>query len=81
VKNVVDTNIVVSGLLWGGPAFKVLSRIEEGTDLLFTSRDLLLELHRVLVYPKIDRELKRVGLPRENVIAWVIEHATLILSA
>ena len=52
-----DTNAVVSGLLWGGPPGEILDRVTEGTIEAVTSEALLAELARVLVRPKFAAKL------------------------
>ena len=52
---VLDTNVLVSGLLWSGAPAGILDRIDAGTDRLFVSRPLLLELAEVLARPKFAR--------------------------
>jgi putative PIN family toxin of toxin-antitoxin system len=49
---VLDTNVVVSGYLWGGAALEILKRVERGDLVAFACRESMGELERVLVYPK-----------------------------
>ena len=66
MRAVVDTNVVVSGLLWSGPPRQILDRARLGAIELFTSPSLLLELEEVLNREKFARRLKLVGSdPRE----------------
>ncbi len=48
LRVVLDTNVVISGLLFGGPPRQVLERALEGSIELFTSPPLEEELERVL---------------------------------
>jgi putative PIN family toxin of toxin-antitoxin system len=48
VRLVLDTNIVVSALVWGGTPYKLLQAATEGDIELFTSPALLAELRGVL---------------------------------
>lgn len=52
-KIVCDTNTLVSGFLWKGKEYLLLSRVLERKAVLFTSPALLSEFARVLEYPKI----------------------------
>lgn len=52
---VLDTNVLVSGLLFGGPPNQLVDAALEGRYLLVTSRDQLSELRRVLGYKKLAR--------------------------
>jgi putative PIN family toxin of toxin-antitoxin system len=76
---VCDTNVVVSGLLWAGPPREVLRLAERRAIRLFTSRPLLLELGRVLSYPRLARVLERANLTGADLAAWLIEHASLVV--
>jgi len=48
MRVVLDTNVVVSALIWGGKPFALLQAAVDGELLLFTSPVLLAELHEVL---------------------------------
>ena len=50
IRAVLDTNIIVSGLGWGGTPAAVLDAIVNGQVDLVTSPALLDELRRVLTY-------------------------------
>ena len=76
---VCDTNVIVSGFFWEGAPRHVLSRIEAGDDKLFTSRDLLIELERVLAYRKLDKILSSAQLSSADILRWVISHATIVI--
>jgi putative PIN family toxin of toxin-antitoxin system len=52
---VVDTNTLVSGLGWSGPAAQILDAALAGRLVLVSSPALLAELGRVLAYPKLAR--------------------------
>lgn len=52
-RAVLDTNIVVSGLGWGGSPAAILDAVSDGRIVLVTSPPLLAELRRVLGYPKL----------------------------
>jgi putative PIN family toxin of toxin-antitoxin system len=50
---VLDTNVLVSGLLFGGGPGEILGRCRTGEFRLAMSRAMLDELLRVLAYPKL----------------------------
>jgi putative PIN family toxin of toxin-antitoxin system len=52
-RAVLDTNILVSGLGWGGHSAAILDAVSEGRVVLIASAPLLEELRRVLAYPKL----------------------------
>ncbi len=53
MKVVLDTNTIVSGIGWDGPPRRVLMALRDGLHDLVISPDLLVELTRVLSYPKL----------------------------
>lgn len=53
MKVVLDTNTIVSGIGWDGPPRRVLLTLRDGRHSLVISPDLLVELTRVLSYPKL----------------------------
>jgi uncharacterized protein len=52
-RAVLDTNVLVSGLGWGGLPAAILDAVSDGRVVLITSAPLLDELRRVLAYPKL----------------------------
>jgi putative PIN family toxin of toxin-antitoxin system len=76
---VCDTSILVSGLLWKGSPREILMLVEKGELTLFTSRDLLEELERVLKYPRILRILAKAKLNASDVLRWVVEYSSIVL--
>src|SRR5262245_30848710 len=71
MRAVVDTNVVVSGLLWTGPSHRILQLARAGTIDLFTSPILLAELDEVLNRKKFMRRLELARIePRELVLEY-----------
>jgi putative PIN family toxin of toxin-antitoxin system len=71
MRAVVDTNVVVSGLLWHGPSRRVLDLARSGRFNLYTSVPLLVELEDVLSLRKLARRLDLAGvIPRELVLGY-----------
>lgn len=76
---VCDTNVIVSGFLWPGPPREILGLAARQEIRLFTSRPLLMELSRVLGYPKLARVLTRADLSAGDLATWLITHASLVV--
>jgi len=55
---VMDTNVLISGVLWRGVPFSLLKWVENGKLIVFSSRDILSEVYRVLHYPKFQQYIK-----------------------
>ena len=52
IKAVVDTNVVISGLLFSGLPGKVISLWKKEILLPYASKEIIIEYLRVLAYPK-----------------------------
>jgi len=61
MRVVADTNVLVSGLLWTGPPRQVLDAARAGRLELFTTSELLLDVHDVLGRPKFADRLVQAG--------------------
>ena len=58
MRLVLDTNIVISRLLWNAAPRKLLDAAISGSvDLLYTNAVLVTELHEALAYPKFTNRL------------------------
>ncbi|MBZ5562931.1 MAG: putative toxin-antitoxin system toxin component, PIN family [Acidobacteriia bacterium] len=69
MRIVLDTNVLARAhQLAHGPARRLLLRIIAGPDVLILSPYLLLELERILVYPRM---LKQSGLSRFDIAEYV----------
>jgi putative PIN family toxin of toxin-antitoxin system len=69
---VCDTNVLISGLIWGGTPGQVWDRIVQGEDRLCISRPMLTELARVLDYPRIAVMLGKRDLSSRDLLAAII---------
>ena len=59
MRAVLDTNVVVSALLWGGTPYKLLQAATDGEIELFTSPALLDELRDVLARKDLGERVAR----------------------
>lgn len=62
MRVVLDTNILISGLLFGGPPFEVLSLAESSVIQVITADAALVELLEVLNRPKLSGRLATLGV-------------------
>ena len=62
IRVVLDTNVLVSGLLWEGPPNKILRKIDEGLLIACLNESMLREVDEVLKRPKFLKRLQRLGL-------------------
>jgi uncharacterized protein len=62
LRIVLDTNVVISGLLWGGQPNQIISQTEtNGALRLYSSEAMIEELNHSLHYPKFAKRLKAHG--------------------
>ena len=78
MRAVIDTNVLLSGLLWRGPPNGLLQHVRVGTVLLVSSPSLLAELAEVIKRAKFDAILDRTGTSRERLLAEVRRLAEVI---
>ena len=77
MRAVIDTNVLLSGLLWRGPAHALLEEVRNGSVTFLSSPELLAELADVLARPKFDAILSRSNSSREQMLAQVLQLAEL----
>ena len=78
MRLVLDTNVIVSALLWGGTPERLIALAGDGALELVTSHALLSELARLLSRPKLAAQLERKGLTAQEVLARYVELAQVI---
>jgi putative PIN family toxin of toxin-antitoxin system len=78
MRAVIDTNVLVSALLWGGTPRALLEHVRNGAVTLISSPALLAELARVLERPKFDVVLLRSNTSRALTLAEVRQLADVI---
>ena len=59
MRAVIDVNVWVSGLLWGGVPAQVLQLVQQGSIANYVSDELLLELQTTLNRPKFQAQLTK----------------------
>lgn len=71
MKVLLDTNIWISGLLWGGNTRKIIQLAMAEQILLYSSKLLIDELQATLAYPKLQRRLKKLEITAEELLVEV----------
>jgi putative PIN family toxin of toxin-antitoxin system len=78
VRAVVDTNVLLSGLLWRGPPHMVMESIRAGRLTLISSPGLIAEFTEVLDRPKFQAILARSGAATDHLLEEIRQLAELI---
>ena len=71
MRAVIDTNVLIAGLLWRGPPHALLEQVRAGSLSLVSSPALLAELADVISRAKFDAILTRTNTSRERSLAEV----------
>lgn len=79
VRIVLDTNVVLSALLWRGTPYRLLDAIRQrGEVRLFTSPALLDELADVLTRPSATKRLAVIGRTAREVLADYVDAVEVV---
>ncbi len=79
MRIVLDTNVVMSALLWRGNPYRLVEAIRQRADIqLYTSAVLLEELADVLARPSATKRLALIGKTVRDVLADYVEAIVLI---
>lgn len=81
MRLVLDTNVVVSALLWGGAPRLLLETGRDRRTELFTSAPLLAELTDILVRPKFGKKIAASLLSVDQLVDRYAELAMLVRPA
>lgn len=79
MRAVIDTNVLLSGLLWGGAPHALIEHVRAGTLAMVSSPILLAELDEVIGRAKFDEILARSNTPHERSVAEMRQLAEVIV--
>ena len=78
MRAVIDTNVLIAGMLWRGPPHTLLEQVRAGAISLVSSPALLAELADVIGRAKFDVVLKRTNTLREPALAALRDLAQVV---
>jgi uncharacterized protein len=78
MRAVLDTNVWLSGLLWGGLPSQLVQQVECGELQAIASEAILDELVRTLARPKLQRRLSQLRLDAASIML-VVRQAVVIV--
>jgi putative PIN family toxin of toxin-antitoxin system len=73
LKVVLDANVWVSALLWGGKIAEIVKAAEDGKVSIVVSEEIVREISQVLNYPKLKKTYQAAGLRREDMVEAVLK--------
>jgi len=59
LQAVLDTNVLISGILWRGIPYQLLTWAEKGKLSIYSSLAIMTEVYRVLDYPKFQQYIDK----------------------
>ena len=78
LRAVLDTNILVSGILWRGVPFELLRWAEKNSLTIYTSLDIMTEVYGVLHYPKFQKYIASQQTSSEDLFTKIASLCTII---
>lgn len=73
MKVVLDTNVIISGLLWKAHTRVLFDLIDEGRIQLCLTFQIIKEIERVLNYSHIKRQLNSIDLTVAEIIGYLLQ--------
>jgi uncharacterized protein len=77
-KIVLDTNVWISALLWGGKPAEIIKAAENNSVTIFASEQIIEEISQVLTYPKLKKVYDAEGLRSQDLIDSVLKVAKFV---
>lgn len=78
MRVVADTNVVISGLLWGGPPNEILRWARDGLLELMACEETAGELKRVLQHKRLSRRMSDLDTAPQQAFAYFMNRATFV---
>jgi len=73
LKVVLDVNVWVSALLWGGKPAEIVKAAEKGQIVILLTEEIAGEISQVLAYPKIAKMYQAASLRRGDLVEAVLK--------
>ncbi|TET92586.1 MAG: putative toxin-antitoxin system toxin component, PIN family [Desulfobacteraceae bacterium] len=78
MRVVVDTNVIVSGLLWGGPPNQILKWARDGVLEILNCEEITNELRNIIQYKRFSQRLSDLSISPNEVIAYFMNLVTFV---
>lgn len=78
MKIVVDTNVFISGLLWGGPPNRILRWTRDGFLKIIVCEEITAEVRRVMQYKKFSKRLSDLDTTSNKVFSYFMNLITFM---
>ena len=78
MRVVLDTNVLVSGLLWDGPPNQLLKWGRDGMLEIISCEAIVAEAKRVIEYPKFSRRISALDTSPGQILAYLMNLVTYV---
>jgi len=78
LRAVLDTNVWVSAMIWGGLPANIIKAAEDGRISIVASEEIVREINQTLGYPRLRNIYEGVGIGREELIEAVLRVAKMV---
>ena len=78
MKLIIDTNVLISGLMWAGPPNRILKWAREGRVVLLACESTIDELKRVIQYKRFVQRLSDLEIRPMEAIAYAMNIVTFV---
>lgn len=78
MRAAVDTNVIVSGLLWGGPPNQILKWARDDVLEIMACEETSIEVKRVIQYKRFSQRLSDLDTTPNEVIAYFMNLVTFV---
>ena len=77
-KVVIDSNVWISAIIWGGHPAKIVKAAENGKLNILLSPEIISELNRILNYERLKTIYEKAELSREEIITKIVQTGKII---
>jgi putative PIN family toxin of toxin-antitoxin system len=81
LKVVLDVNVWISALLWGGKPAEIVKAAEKRQFVILLTEEIAGEISQVLAYPKIAKVYQAASLRREDLVETVLKIGKFVQAA
>jgi hypothetical protein len=78
LRVVLDTNVWVSAMIWGGLPAEVIAAAENKRIHIIMSEEIIKEINQTLAYPKLKRIYENVGVARQELVEAALRVSKLV---
>ncbi len=78
MKLIIDTNVLISGLMWAGPPNRILKWARDGRVVLLACESTIDELKRVIQYKRFVQRLSDLEIRPMEAIAYAMNIVTFV---